>query len=332
LPGTARSGDAPPSGKKTLLSSAATSLALFGRQLERADFLARTLRIHLDHSLDSTDDPGAGYWTRLMQLAGWSGSDVDRREQAVDLLVSGRAGPSVCGSVAAARSAAQAVRPSLPSELYEQVNSLYWQAEEHGWERDLDGFLSGVELSVHLIEGLIENTMFHDEAREFVRLGKYLERLQNAVTMVIRKIADLGVASEDALEWTATLKSSFAFESYRLRFSAEVTGRQVVAFLLFDPALPRSARFCLGEALDSVHRIDGRRRQSRPEKVLARMAGLFDDAGLAGVAKDPDEFYQEFRRLSEDLTLALRATYFQPSKVSATVPGDPTARVPQQQQ
>ncbi|HEY8812962.1 MAG TPA: alpha-E domain-containing protein [Candidatus Dormibacteraeota bacterium] len=316
----------------TLLSSAATSLALFGRELERADFLARTLRIHLDHSLDRTDDPGAGFWSGLMRLAGWSGSDVDRRDQAVDLLVGGAAGPSVRRSVAAARSAAQAVRPSLPTELYEQVNALYWLVEERGWERDLHGFLSSVELGVHLIEGLIENTMFHDEAREFVRLGKYLERLQNAVTIVIQKIADLGAASEDALEWTAALKSGFAFESYRLRFSAEVTGSQVVPFLLFDPDLPRSARFCLGEALDSVHRIDGRRRPSRPERVLARMVGLFDDAGPAGVAKDPEEFEGEFKRLSEELTQALRATYFQPSKVAATVPGDPTARVPQQQQ
>lgn len=315
-----------------MLSSAATSLALFGRQLERADFLARVLRVHLDHSLDRADDPGAGFWTGLMRLAGWSGSDVDRREQAVELLVAGAAGPSVRGSVAAARSAAQAVRPSLPSELYEQVNSLYWRVEEGGWQRDLHSFLSGVELGVHLIEGLIENTMFHDEAREFVRLGKYIERMQNAVSVVIHKTAELGAASEDPLEWTAALKSGFAFESYRLRFSSEVTGRQVVGFLLFDRDLPRSARFCLGEALEAVHRIDGRRRQSRPEKVLARMAGLFDDTGPEAVAKDPDEFDSEFKRLGGELTVALRATYFQPSKVTATVPGDPTARVPQQQQ
>jgi uncharacterized alpha-E superfamily protein len=313
-----------------MLSSAATSLSLFGRQLERADFLARVLRVHLDLSLDRSDEPDAAFWSGLLRLAGWAGSDVERREQAVELLVTGAAGPSVRSSVAGARQAAQAVRPSLPSELYEQVNSLYWRVEERGWERDLDSFLVAAELGVHLVDGLIENTMFHDEAREFVCLGKYLERMQNSVTVVIRKMAELG-ASGDPLEWTAALKSCFAFESYRLRFTAEVTGPQVVGFLLFDPDLPRSARFCLGEALDSVRRIDRRRRQSRPEKVLARMAGLFDDSGPAAVVKDSDEFESEFRRLSAELTVALRATYFQPSKVSSTVPGDPAARVPQQQ-
>ncbi|HVD01679.1 MAG TPA: alpha-E domain-containing protein [Candidatus Dormibacteraeota bacterium] len=315
-----------------MLSSAATSLSLFGRQLERADFLARVLRIHLELSLDRSDEPGAAFWTGLMRLAGWVGSDVEHREQAVELLVAASAGPSVRSSVAGARQAAQAVRPSLPSELYEQVNSLYWRVEEPGWERDVYGLLSGVELGVHLIEGLTENTMFHDEAREFVRLGKYLERMQNTVTVVTRKTAELGAEGGDPLEWTAALKSNFAFESYRLRFSAEVTGRQVVGFLLFDSDLPRSARFCLGEALDSVRRIDHRRRQSRPEKVLARIAGLFDDSSPESVARDPDEFQAEFRRLTAELTLALRATYFQPSQVTATLPGDPTARVPQQQQ
>jgi uncharacterized alpha-E superfamily protein len=234
-------------------------------------------------------------------------------------------------SGAAARQAAHAVRPSLPSELYEQVNSLYWRVEEPGWEGDVYGLLAGAELGVHLIEGLIENTMFHDEAREFVRLGKYLERMQNTVTVVTRKTAELGADSGDPLEWTAALKSNFAFESYRLRFTAEVTGPQVVGFLLFDPDLPRSARFCLGETLDSVRRIDHRRGQSRPEKVLARIAGLFDDSSPAGVGKHPAEFEAEFRRLAAELTVALRATYFQPSRVSATLPGDPTARVPQQQ-
>lgn len=315
-----------------MLSSAATSLSLFGRQLERADFLARILRVNLELALDRADEPGPAFWIGLTRLAGWVGSDVERREQVVELLVAGSAGPSVRSSVAAARQAAQAVRPSLPSELYEQVNSLYWRVEEAGWQRDLYGFLTGTELGVHLIEGLIENTMFHDEAREFVRLGKYLERMQNTVTVVTRKSVELGVEGGDPLEWTAALKCNFAFESYRLRFSSEVTGGQVVGFLLFDPDLPRSARFCLGEAGDSIHRIDRRRGQSRPAKVLVRMAELFDGSGPAGVARDPVQFEHEFRRLTAELTVALRATYFQPSQVTATLPGDPTARVPQQQQ
>lgn len=313
-----------------MLSRAATSLALLGRQLERADHLARILDVHLDLSLDRSEEPGSGFWPRLMVLAGWFAADIDRREQAIELLVGGSAGPSVRLSVAAARAAAQAVRPSLPSELYEQLNALYWRVEEGSWDRDLHDFLLAVQLGVHLVEGLVEDNMFHDEAREFVRLGKFLERTDNVLTLVSLKSDELAAAGEDSLDWTAVLKCAFAFESFRGRFPAPVTGDQVAGFLLFDPDLPRSAAFSANEALRSVRRIDGKRVRSRPARVLARLSGLFRDPWVAQEGRR--DLDAEYRELAQQLTAALRATYFQPGKVAATAPGDPTARAPQQQQ
>src|SRR5437588_565854 len=99
-----------------MLSRAATSLALLGRHLERADHLARILGVHVALSLDRTDEPGPEFWIRFMELAGWPGSNTGRRDQAVEMLVTGSLGPSVGASVGAARLAAQAVRPSLPRE------------------------------------------------------------------------------------------------------------------------------------------------------------------------------------------------------------------------
>src|SRR3979490_1831080 len=99
----------------TMLSRAATSLAPLGRHLERADHLARILGVHVSLSLDRTAEPGPEFWSRFMELSGWPGSDTRRRDQAVEGVITGSLGPSVRGSVAAARLAAQAVRPSLPS-------------------------------------------------------------------------------------------------------------------------------------------------------------------------------------------------------------------------
>src|SRR2546427_5835797 len=113
-----------------MLSRAATSLALFGRHLERADHLARILGVHVALSLDRTDEPGPDFWIRFMELAGWPGSNTGRRSQAIEMVVTGTLGPSVRASVAAARLAAQAVRPSLPTELYEQVNALHSRGAE----------------------------------------------------------------------------------------------------------------------------------------------------------------------------------------------------------
>ena len=315
-----------------MLSRAATSLTLLGRHLERADHLARILGVHVSLSLDRKDEPGPEFWSRFMELAGWPGSDTRRRDQAVEVVVTGSLGPSVRASVGAARLAAQAVRPSLPSELYEQVNALHWRVQESTWQRDLYPFLTDVQLSIRLVDGLLMDTMQHDEARDFVRLGKFLERTANVTTVVTRKTADLSDAPEDTLEWSAVLKSCFAFESYQSRYSGGVTSERVIECLLLDPTLPRSARFSSQVALDSVSRIDGPGRRSKPKRLLSRLHGMFMDAGAQLVVAQPREFETEFRGMLRQLELAMREAYFHPSKVPANVMGDEGRAMPQQQQ
>jgi uncharacterized alpha-E superfamily protein len=316
----------------TMLSRAATSLTLLGRHLERADHLARILGVHVALSLDRTDEPGPDFWIRFMELAGWPGSNTGRRDQAVEVVISGTLGPSVRSSVAAARLAAQSVRPSLPTELYEQVNALHWRVQERPWQPDLYPFLGDVQLSIRLVDGLLEDTMPHDEARDFVRLGKFLERAANVTSLVTRKSAELMDAPEDALEWTAVLKSCFAFESYQARYSGGVTPEHVIECLLLDPILPRSARFASGVALESVMRIDGPGRRSAPRRLLTKLKTMFDQADTQWVAANPRDFDAQCRALLRQLEMAMRETYFHPSKVPANVVGEEGRAMPQQQQ
>jgi len=315
-----------------MLSRAATSLTLMGRHLERADHLARILGVHVALSLDRTDEPGPDFWTRFMELAGWPGSNTGRRDQAVEMVVTGTLGPSVQASVSAARLAAQAVRPSLPSELYEQVNALHWRVQERPWQPDLYPFLTDVQLSIRLVDGLLEDTMSHNEARDFVRLGKFLERAANVTVLVTRKSAELADHLEDTLEWTAVLKSAFAFESYQARYSGGVTPEHVIECLLLDAALPRSARFAATEAHESVTRIDGVGHRSRPRRLLSRLRALFETRETESIAEHPRDFEAECRALLRQLEMAMRETYFHPSKVPAGVMGDEGRAMPQQQQ
>jgi uncharacterized alpha-E superfamily protein len=315
-----------------MLSRAATSLTLFGRHLERADHLARILGVHVALALDRTDEPGPDFWTRFTQLAGWPGSDTGGRDQAIEIVIAGTLGPSVRASVAAARLAAQAVRPSLPSELYEQVNTLHWRVQGADWQPDLYPLLNDVQMGVRLADGLLEDTMSHDEARDFVRLGKFVERASNVTTIVTRKSAELADAPEDALEWTAVLKSCFAFESYQARYSGGVTPDRVIDCLVLDETLPRSARFSANAALEAVSRIDGPGRRSRPRSLLSRFRSLFARANTEAIAERPKDFDTECRRVLRQLEVSLRETYFHPSKVPTSVTGDEERAMPQQQQ
>jgi uncharacterized alpha-E superfamily protein len=315
-----------------MLSSAATSLTLLGRHLERADHLARILGVHVALSLDRSDEPGADFWVRFMELAGWPKGDTGRRDQAVEMIVAGTLGPSVLASMAAARLAAQAVRPSLPTELYEQVNALHWRSQESPWQRDLYHFLMDVQMSVRMVDGLLEDTMFHDEARDFMRLGKFVERTANVTTVVTRKSAELADTPEDALEWTAVLKSCFAFESYQSRYPGGVTPDGVIECLMLDQSLPRSARFSSSAALEAVAHIEGNARRSKPLRLLTRLKGMYHEAKTESIAEHPLEFEAECRGVLRQLEVALRETYFHPSRVSAAVAGEEGRGVPQQQQ
>ncbi len=315
-----------------MLSSAATSLTLLGRHLERADHLARILGVHVSLSLDRTDEPGPEFWVRFMELAGWRRSDTGRRDEVIDMVVAGTLGPSVRASIAAARLAAQAVRPSLPTELYEQVNALHWRVQKAVWQPDLYPFLMDVQMSIRLVDGLLEDTMFHDEARDFVRLGKFVERASNVTNTVTRKSAELADTPEDALEWTAVLKSCFAFESYQARYPGGVTADRVIECLLLDRSLPRSARFSTNTALEAVARIDGNARRSKPLRLLIKLNGLYQQGNTQSIAERPLEFDRECRAILRLLEIALRETYFHPSKVPASVVGEEGHGMPQQQQ
>jgi uncharacterized alpha-E superfamily protein len=313
-----------------MLSSAATSLTLMGRHLERADNLARIVGVHVTLALDRADEPGPAYWTRVMDLAGWPAGDTGQRDQVVEMLITGTLGPSIRASIAAARLAAQSVRPALPTELYEQLNALHWRAQEATWKPDLYRFLMDVQMSIRLVDGLLEDTMFHDEARDFVRLGKFVERASNVTATVTHKSAELAGTPEDALEWTAVLKTCFAFESYQSRYPGGVTADRVIECLLLDESLPRSARFSTGNALQAVARIEGNSRRSKPLKLLIRLDGLYRLADAESILAHPLDFESECRTILRQLEVAMRETFFHPSKVPASVAGEEGRGMPQQ--
>jgi uncharacterized alpha-E superfamily protein len=189
-----------------------------------------------------------------------------------------------------------------------------------------------VQMSIRLVDGLLEDAMFHDEARDFVRLGKFVERAANVTSVVTRKTAELAEAPEDALEWAAVLKSCFAFESYQSRYPGGVTPERVIECLILDASLPRSARFSSSTALEAVARIEGNARRSKPLRLMLRLNGLYREADTRTIAERPLEFDGECRSVLRQLEVALRETYFHPSKVPASVAGEEGRGIPQQQQ
>jgi uncharacterized alpha-E superfamily protein len=314
-----------------VLSRLAVSLYVMGGRLERTEHLARLLRVHFELSLDRLRPRDDRFWSRFLELAGWPPGGPAGRGQAIELALSGATGPSVRRAVAEARSAAQAVRPTLSTEVFEQVNSLHWRLFDGGSETALHGYLRDAELGVQLVTGLVEETMPYDEARDFLRLGKFVERGGATARLVALKAAELEAVGDDAIEWAATLRCCNSVEAYR-RVSARVGPRGVVEFLLGRRANPRSAAFSVDEALTAVRRIDGDARHSSAQDLLVELAGVVDRADPDSVIAAPADFGGECARLRAAVEDALRSDFFLPNRPAAPMLGETFTPQSQQQQ
>jgi uncharacterized alpha-E superfamily protein len=316
-----------------MLSRAAESLYHLGRQLQRADHTARFLAVHHGLWLDRTSGPSARFWPDFVQMIGFRRPSRITQTEAVALVLSDPGGPSVRNALASARRAALAFRPSLSTEVYEQVNTTYWQLEEADRKQDLHGILSRVQLGVGLAFGLIEETMTHDQAWDFALLGKYLQRATAVNNLLMAKLPAMARGGQDPVEWAAVLKCCYAFEAYRQRFSAPVTIERVAGFLLLDRTFPRSTGYCILRSQEAIERIDGPRMRSRPRRLIGQMATMFAVADEAEVAAAPLQFGAAFSALARRVDESLAGTYFHPSRIAAGAPEAFTPwAMPQQQQ
>jgi uncharacterized alpha-E superfamily protein len=315
-----------------VLSRVAVSLYILGNRLERTEHQARVLRVHAELWLDRARSPNDRFWSRLTELMGWAAADQLSRSQAIELLVGGTTGPSLQALVGEARSAAQSVRPSLSTEVFEQVNALRWRLVEGARHPGLHGYLRGAELGVQLISGLVDETMMYDEERDFLRLGKFVERAGATARLVTWKAAELETPGDEAIEWAAALRCCSSFEAYQARLPSPIVPSGVVEFLLRDPINPRSLRFSAEEALASVRRIDGRDRHGSAQDLLAELAGAVEGMEPGSVAAAPQVLAVEVARLRAAIEESLRGDYFLPGRLAAPMTGDMFGVQPQQQQ
>ena len=316
-----------------MLSRLASSLFRLGQLAERADHTARVLDVHASLALDGPGAPDQEFWEGLEAMLAAPPVEGPGYHSTIDSLIVGEHARSIRTSVLGARRAAQSVRPSLSTEVFECINSLHWELDETDRHLDLHEFLIRTERGMQLLWGLVDDSMAHDEAWDFLRLGKYLERAGNVSQLVTSRLADTAMASGDPGEWAAVLRCCSAFEAYRWRFSSAVTAQLVTGFLILEPSLPRSASHCIYEALESVRRVDPPGAQSQPHRLLGRLASLLSYTVPDELAADPSGFRTAFFSLHGALRDSLYSTYFRPSRIpSPASVAVPAWAQPQQQQ
>lgn len=275
-----------------MLSRVADALFWMSRYVERAEQVARLLDVWFHLELDLSRAGAAPYemhWTALAAIL----------QQPVPALGAGEPLPlaishwlmfrhdnpgSIMACLARARLNARSVRGTINSEVWRELNKLYWQLSDQEFVRRAREspyeFYQTVECGSVLFQGLCDAASSHDEGWQFIQLGKYVERAEKTLRILdiqyhlLRDLANPADVSLSSLLWGAVLRSCRAYEPYQRQHVGRVEPGRVVEFLLVEPRFPRSVRYCLtalAQALEAIEGPGGRRELGKADRLLGMM-------------------------------------------------------------
>ncbi len=284
-----------------MLSRYAESLYWMSRYVERAENTARFADVAGSLAIDEPERAIERWRLVLAALGELERFDamhaVTTEQSVIRFLCLERTSPnSIFSSLLSARENARAVRPVMSSELWEQVNRAFLSAHRETQNADsLDVpnvFLAAVKRDAHLFWGLHDGTMTHGEGWHFARLGGLIERADQIARILAAYVGHGELASEFIADHEprlgALLKSVSGFEMYRKRFG-RIRDTRVNAFLLLDSEFPRSVRYCLSTASDSLRAIGGAPLGSElraSERALGKLAATFEFANPTPTRKE----------------------------------------------
>jgi uncharacterized alpha-E superfamily protein len=269
-----------------MLSRVADSLYWINRYVERAENIARFVEVSEAMALDCP--PGSAEpWLPLIYANG------DRElfdqlhpegssDEVVGFLVREEDNPSsLVNCLAIARENARQIRDVITTEMWEQINDLYWsiQEGESFWEQPLQEQLREIRRGCQLFYGITDATLSRDLSWQFSRLGRLLERADKATRILDVKYFLLLPSPEDVggvldeLQWISLLRCAGAYQMFRQSRQQMIEPKAVASFLLLDPNFPRSVRYCLGRIQETLRIVSGRSLPGPPD-ALECLSGL----------------------------------------------------------
>lgn len=305
-----------------LLSRVAEAAYWAGRYLERAEATARLVRCHTDLYLDLPRSAGLT-WSPLLAVLGTStafdgAGRPPSEDEVVAFLTHDRTGQSsISASLGAVHENLRVTRPLLPTEAAEVLNELHTHVRTTAARAVPRAgrieWLTGVIRRCQTLNGLLIDTMSHDDCFSFFTIGRQLERadmttrILDVQSEVLMGRARAEVAPHAEVCWASALKSLNAFDSYRRRHSG-TRAVDTLHFLLRDAQCPRSVDACLTEVARRMLELP------RHEEAMAASAAVGDllrraevdvlvDAGL-------HDFVDTVQRSLDDVHSAIGATWF----------------------
>ncbi|GAC1396008.1 MAG: alpha-E domain-containing protein [Vulcanimicrobiaceae bacterium] len=247
-----------------MLSRVAESVFWLGRNVERAETVARVLDVNYMRSMDFYTRQTGRFeqlWRSVMRCVGFVdeptlGPPKRIAAECFEFCAFDRSNAcSILSSVRVARSNAVSIRAELTTEVWEVINVLYLYVENKETRTVLrEGptpFLRRVRDAMQAFAGIGDATLTHGDVWNFLQVGRFLERAY----MTARIIEALDVENEPWHESQRLLEMCCASVPFAQASHRTPGARDAIAFVTLSPDFPRSLRFCTREVAAAMHRI-----------------------------------------------------------------------------
>lgn len=235
-----------------MLSRIAESLFWIGRYAERADGTARivdVLRLQLVEGFAGAESIDAG--SVLHMVMGIPSEDLGDLSAIGDRLVFDVHNPSsITGALYSCRENARRARETVSTELWEAINTTWHRWSGLGRGALTERHLRFIRQRSALLAGVADSSMSHDDAWEFLILGRSLERAD----MTARLVATGGLTAPHT-DWSSVLSSCGAQQAVMRSHRGVVDDSVAATFLVLDRAFPRSVLFSLNRAEECLRRL-----------------------------------------------------------------------------
>lgn len=284
-----------------MLSRVADALYWMARYSERTQTNAHILQVQLLNMLEQSgqEHDYIDHWEAVLNICAskeeyLANYTTIRVNPLIDyLLFSEKNGNALHATLRAIRENARVTRDSMPTELWEIQNSFYLTKQQSILKRErpipliaLQDFLQDVRKTLWMETGLIEGTMDRDLPFYFMQVGKWLERAEKTIRMIVIIVEQQKRTGTSLLEDDGTflLDLSAARESY-MRKHRQTNLLTVIRYLVQDVHFPCSVMFCVKKIEESITAIEH-------DSLSSRFLTLQSDISSLVLAIDHIDFWQ----------------------------------------
>lgn len=267
-----------------MLAKVAERVYWISRYLERIENTARIIDVY-DQLLYDLPTEVSISWYSLIELSGLEQPYAETpglkcESDVIQFLISDLSNPSsIASNLKMIRENVRTTRDVLPEQTWEQINEFNYYLLSHLHDGNVrhtrHSFLKHIVGRCQRLHGLLTSTMAHDEAWQFLRLGRDIERadmstriIDSGAAALIEENGEASINLEQVI-WGHVLRSAEASSSYRRIIRGPVSGEDVISFLLADDQFPRSVAFCIREMRESASQLPhGERLSSEAMRLL----------------------------------------------------------------